>query len=364
MMTSMSAYCLEMHAEYLCRHAGACCTAGWHIPVEQPVANAIARQFGGHRRVNRFVDNEMLPEGAVAILAVDDDGACVFFEGAHGRLCEIHRDLGPSMLPSACRHFPRVVLNDARGTLITLSHFCPTAAGLLFDLPRIRIVSAPPSLSLEDTAEGLDARHVLPPLLRPGMLTDMAGYDAWERACLSVLDRAEGTADDALARIEVATRRTMSWTPARGSLAEYVREVFDHAHPTDGIVGERRAEARRIAIAVEAVPPELRAADPDVDVEARWEDVTPIARSHDRTIRAFLAAKLFANWIAYHGRSLLTIVESLRVCASVLRVEMVRQARRPTTPHDVVLEAIRATDLRLVHQADSRTLARLIDHSL
>ena len=31
------AYCLSIHARYPCAHSGACCTAGWPIPVEPPL---------------------------------------------------------------------------------------------------------------------------------------------------------------------------------------------------------------------------------------------------------------------------------------------------------------------------------------
>ena len=48
-----------------------------------------------------------------------------------GNLCAIQRQMGHDQLPSACRHFPRVVVLDPRGTFITLSHVCPTAARML-----------------------------------------------------------------------------------------------------------------------------------------------------------------------------------------------------------------------------------------
>ena len=68
------------------------------------------------------------------------------------------------MLPSACRHFPRVYLRDARGDLLTLSHFCPTAASLLFEPGPVGVIDAPRPLALDEPIEGLDAREVLPPL--------------------------------------------------------------------------------------------------------------------------------------------------------------------------------------------------------
>src|SRR6478672_6417798 len=110
--------CLDFHTAYRCRHAGACCQAAWPIPFD---------------------------DGTVA--ARDADGACSFFDGIT-HLCAIHDRHGMHALPLTCRMFPRLVLHDARGTFISLSHFCPTAARLLFDAPGDgTIVEAPLALA-------------------------------------------------------------------------------------------------------------------------------------------------------------------------------------------------------------------------
>ena len=183
----------SLHADYLCRHAGACCTAGWAIPVEEATYDAIAPSsvhFGarGRRRPERlFATDGPLPEGAAP---------CSAWRRA-ARVCSSSRiaaTSAPSTAssgPNGCRwlagSFP-VFLHDARGTFISLSHFCPTAAGLLQSgrRPAFEIVAAPSTLALDGDAEGLDARDALPPLLRPGMLTDHEGYDAWERRAIGV----------------------------------------------------------------------------------------------------------------------------------------------------------------------------------
>ena len=128
---SGEALCLRLHADYLCQHAGACCTAGWAIPIEKRAYQQVRVHFGGQEPRRLFADGGPLPESAAAVLSVQPSGACVFFEPDRGNLCAVHRELGVPSLPSACRHFPRIVLHDARGTFISLSHFCPTAAGLL-----------------------------------------------------------------------------------------------------------------------------------------------------------------------------------------------------------------------------------------
>ena len=134
-------WCLDFHAPYQCRHTGACCRAGWTIPFE---------------------------DGTVA--ARDAGGAGTFLDG-HARRCSIHRARGPQALPLTCRMFPRVVLHDARGTFVSLSHFCPTAAALLFDADGDgSIVGAPPALAGIGELDGLDARGEWPPLLRAGVI--------------------------------------------------------------------------------------------------------------------------------------------------------------------------------------------------
>ena len=50
-----------------------------------------------------------------------------------GRVCASSTAIvGEPMLPATCGHFPRLAVRDARGTFVSLSHFCPTAAATLF----------------------------------------------------------------------------------------------------------------------------------------------------------------------------------------------------------------------------------------
>src|SRR5215471_5593874 len=165
-------WCLNIHAPYRCRHAGACCRSAWVIPFE---------------------------DGTIA--ARDAHGACTFLDGPTG-LCSIHRDGGVQALPVTCRMFPRVVLQDRRGTFISLSHFCPTAASLLFEATgEVSIVDAPPALAGIGELDGLDAREEWPPLLRPGVLMDLESYGAWERRAVTALTSGDAAPADALAAL-------------------------------------------------------------------------------------------------------------------------------------------------------------------
>ncbi len=368
--------CLRLHADYLCQHAGACCTAGWAIPIEERAYEQVRVHFGGQGRGRLFADGGPLPEGAAAVLGVQPSGACVFFEPGRGNLCAVHRELGAASLPSACRHFPRIVLHDARGTLVSLSHFCPTAAGLLRspNAQAFEIVRAPGPLALEgddgddgpEGLEGLDARDALPPLLRPGMLTDLEGYDAWERAAIALLARNDLTAErrardsrrarrapcnpggqvaaacvrrsSASSRLRPRENRTRIWTrQAATSCASVWRSARSHrawrAHPRSR-TGSRAGTG----------------------VAAWWDEV-------DDAVRGYLAARLFGNWIAYHGQGLHTIVEYLQVALAVLKMEAVRHHAQesPSPPWQTVKEAVRSADLLLVHLADTRTLSRLLE---
>ena len=57
------------------------------------------------------------------------------------------------MLPESCFQFPRRTLVDERGTFVTLSHFCPTAAAMLAD--------AAEPLTIVAESSGVSSREAL-----------------------------------------------------------------------------------------------------------------------------------------------------------------------------------------------------------
>ena len=177
-------------------------------------------------------------DDADPVVARRTDGSCVFFNRDGTRLCAIHQAAGVDALPSACRHFPREILQDPRGTFISLSHFCPTAARMLVNADpsrTLQVIEAPPPLRLTGAVEGLDAREALPPLVRPGLLGDFAGYGAWERACLATLARPGLTSRRALNLISIATDDIREWTPGRETLADRVVAAFSRAVAAGGV---------------------------------------------------------------------------------------------------------------------------------
>ena len=297
----MRVRCLSIHAAWRCRHSGACCRTGWAIPVE-PRLRAPLRAIG-------------LDPGDSGAAPRRASGECAFFEADAGRLCAIHRSGGEALLPSACRHFPRVIVNDARGASVTLSHFCPTAAGLLFDATPLTVVEAPPGIALDGALEGLDATAVLPPLLAPGVLVDWDGYSAWEEEAVALFDTCCREPEDAVRLLAEATEVTATWTPSRGPLAAFVRESF-------AVAGS----------------------DAHFPAKGSWGPFVPV-------VNAFLAAHVFASWAAYEPQGLRAIPAAVATALSAL--EQQARPHRPLT-RDSLAAAIRATDFRLRHGTAAR----------
>ena len=293
----------------------------------------------------------------VATLMRTADGECTF---RHDERCGLHTAGGEAMLPTACRHFPRVILQDARGTLIALSHFCPTAAALLVDADAIAVADASPPLELSGTVEGLDARDTLPPLLRPGMLMDIHAYDVWERAVIGTCAAMPPLA--ALDHVSAACERLRRWAPVDGPLKDAVNRAF--AAPSR--VQSSAALSKGFQIVRNTVGPHPLIAVPDdfADEWIRFEMLQdPLLAA---VMSRYLAASAFANWIAYRGQGLRSIVEWLRASYDVLRLQVVRECRVNGVTRDSLIEALRMSDLLMVHTADSQAFGReavLIEYS-
>jgi hypothetical protein len=322
--------------------------------------------FGHEGEQPLFVTGQSLPEGAAAVLNIKENGACVFFEPGRGNLCAVHRELGVAALPVACRQFPRVVLQDRRGTFISLSHYCPTAAALLRSPPTsaFEVVEAPGNLALDGGVEGLDARDALPPLLGPEMLTDLDGYNAWERRALGLLARHELSAERALAILTAATHAIQTWVPGGASLRDTVEREFDVASarkPNEdlGAPGDYYESDRRVRLALSSVPASVPRPSPVSGCDAGWRDVLRFWSEYDGTVRGYLAARLFGNWVSYYGQGLHAVVEYLQVALAVVKMEAVRHLAREqsSSPWQTVIEALRSADLLLVHLSDPRALA-------
>ena len=363
-------YALSIHADYRCRHSGQCCSVDWDVPVELPVYRSLVHAMTAGRLqvapaargLEPFIVDADLPDGVGAIFQRTEDGPCVFFERS-SRLCIVHRDLGEPALAATCRHFPRVAVKDARGTFVALSHFCPTAASMLFreDVP-LRIVSEPPAFPPRDY-DGLTVREDdLPPLLNPHMLMDHDGYAAWEAHMVERCAAAGATrsSESVLATLQRDADVLSAWRPGALSLREAVSRLesgFVDASPPASL----EPSLQFFAECLRAIPPELL---PDADEERLAEafdrHVAHIWHSMYMPLNHYLAAKAFASWTAYQGRGVKTIVRGLDAALGLVRVEAARQCRSTARPLDreSLLEAFRQADFALNHLAVGEDLAK------
>lgn len=302
--------CLSFHAAYRCAHSGACCRTGWDVPFTDEERGAVEglELIDGRAFVHA-------PASGVSFAARRSDGACVFFDDP-ARLCTIHRAAGQQALPLTCRMFPRIVRHDAVGTRLSLSHYCPTAAAMLLaDDGPVRIVAAPAALVDVGPLDGLDAREELPPLLRPGVLMDVASYRAWETRGVQLLTSPPGAPQESIDRLAEITRAIADWKAGVNELRDAVARAFD-------------------------------------DNAQRPTPTSQSAPSRDSGVNRWLAARLFGNWIAYQGRGLETIVRYLQACFDAITIELARDGN--------IVEAIRRADYLLVHETESQELADLL----
>ena len=291
---------LAFHAGYQCRHAGACCTSSWPIPIEAD----------RHARVNAALASgalrTMSDVGAFVEPVDDDDEAPVLLATSHGRCvfhdpagrCVIHTALGHDALPLACRQFPRVSVIDPRGVSATLSHYCPTACRLLDDDSGAdaSIVVNTPRFPSGGEYVGLDARTALPPLLRPGMLMDWESWWELEGLTVDTLLASGASAGHALDRVRGVVTALQAWRPGDGSLIGVIHDAFSRtaAEPAP-------ASSGLIAAAFNAVPAQSRSS-------AQW---TSSESTSDQAARRFLAAHAFANWTMHLGDGLMAWLRSI-----------------------------------------------------
>ena len=357
---------LSIHADYRCRHSGVCCSLHWDVPMTLPVYRSLEEAVATGRLrtspeaagLDPFVVNPALPEDEAAIFERIESGACVFFD-RESHLCLVHRDLGEQALATTCRTFPRLAVQDARGTFITLSHFCPTAASQLFreDVP-LEIVEGPPAFPPADY-DGLTVTEGdLPPLLRPDVLMDDAGYTAWERHMVAV-SAAAGSAEAAVATLARDASVLRGWTgggePLRDAVARLPRDIVSAAPPS-----MLDTDLRAHVEAMSCVPDDLRPEPDEAGLaEAYARFVWSSWADFSRPLRYYVAAKAFASWTAYQGRGVATIVRGIEAALALVRVEAARQCRNANAPLDAgrLKEAIRAADFILNHLAVGDELA-------
>jgi hypothetical protein len=301
---------LSVHAPYRCAHRGVCCTSGWPIPIESAAAHAAERAVASGRlclqRPARapFVYVYGAPADTPALVAVVES-ACVFYRDRGEDRCEIQRVLGTAAMPVTCRQFPRVSVRDPRGTSITLSHYCPTAAALLESAYHdVTILENPERFPPGESYEGLDAHTSLPPRLRPDMLMDWDDWWDWERRSVEALVTAP-SAEAGLARLRAAVDFVRDWRPGGGPLRTRIVSAFAQPPVTGSAAAADLARHRR----------EILAAMPD---EIRPEPARAAGTPAAPVLQRYLAAHAFANWQAHLGEGLRAWLRSLEAAHALM----------------------------------------------
>lgn len=169
--------------------------------------------------------------------------------------------------------------------------------------------------------EGMDARNVLPPLLRDGMLMDWDAVRRWEELAIETLSSHRNDVDRALAIIEDASEEVCeTWTPANGTLVESLASAFADADASGAL--KRRSGDRSLA------PPH----------SADAEEASAFAEARAR----YAASHLFACWPMYEGRGIRGALHWL------LKVRTALDEERRSCPDPK--EAFRRVDLALRHR--------------
>jgi hypothetical protein len=252
-----------------------------------------------------------------------------------------------------------VSLLDPRGVFVTLSHYCPTAADLLFEDTPIQLVVNPPAFPRGAEYDGLDARGAFPPLLRPGVLMDWDTLAAWDRFAFDRLDRETHDVDAALQDLMAVGEALRGWTPADGPLVQRLRTAIVGA--ASASAGVRLQPAWQLDADVRALTPAAAPAlrpDEFDDAWTRW--VEPMWPAFTRPLCRYVAAKLCGNWCWYQGDGLRTLLRSVEAALAIVRVEAARhgQQHRRMLDRSLLHESVRQADLLLVHLSSREALAR------
>lgn len=343
---------LIAHAAYACRESGVCCSSDWEIPVEEALHARLSQAVAsGELRPSDgigLLDRRGLPPGTRSVLG-RLRGRCVFHrEGPCA--CHLHAWGGPEAKPIACRQFPWIAVHDPRGTFVSLSHVCPSAADGLADTSLLQLAPMPRAAA---TFDGLDVRRALPPALTARRLLDWDALSAWETQALDACARND--APEAVLRDLLALRtHARRWTVAQGPLAAWVASWTpdpaktgdpDHAWSPDVALDVIVRAAVPVGL---SVPPPLERLD-----AAPWDAAAPL-------VRRYLAARLVACWPLHYGAGLSTAVAYVAALLTVLAAERSRQAAS-SAGDDAARRAIAETDRLVVHLAAPDALARGLD---
>jgi hypothetical protein len=132
---------------------------------------------------------------------------------------------------------------------------------------------------------------------------------------------------------------------------QVARASIDELHADDTMLFERA----RASVPAPWIWPDV----PQRLDEVWWSLVAPSWPRFSDVLRRYAAAKVFASWSLYLGDGVEAAAATARIAGAVLRIECARQCAFFQRPLDreLMTEAIRQSDLLLVHYADPSLLA-------
>ena len=347
---------LRAHAAYACRHSGVCCSSNWEIPVEDAqhdrLVGALAAGQLVPARPHRagaptLVPREGLPRGQRSVLG-RSHGHCVFHGGGEAG-CALHAWGGAAAKPVACQQFPWIAVHDPRGTTVSLSHVCPTAAARLHDPALLQLAALPGDARRFD---GLDVRRALPPAIDERRLLDWDALSAWETQALDACARARRPTD-VVGDLRALRAHAGRWSSGQGPLARWIAAWT----PPDARPATTIPAPELDAIVRESVPAAFAPAPaaPPAGIHVAWDGGAPIIRRH-------LAARLVACWPLHYGVGLATAGAYVEALLAVIAGELARRTHPGEAPDDAaVLAAVAETDRIVLHLAAPETLASRLD---
>ncbi|NQU44320.1 hypothetical protein HQ520_13605, partial [bacterium] len=282
-----------------------------------------------------------------------------------------------------CLLFPRLCVITPRGVFLSLSHFCPTAAELLFREDQtiaesIEPVVDPSAYPRDGRYAGLDARTHRPPLLRPDAPISWEGYALWERHTLDFISQERFTPEEALILLATTAEKLRAWKGVGSPSVEYLQQVFRQEFamegdtvkeqiaqlPTGALQGLRayqlffsltEDETCALRVVREAFDHAYEGLTPE-EVDRRFladygQLLAPFWAQFQGPVRRYLASRLHANYFAYQGKGLRTGLWAVISCLTALRVHAVLVCLSQNGPLDRsrLREAFRLTDFLISH---------------
>lgn len=394
-------FSLGFHSDFACASSGVCCHF-WKIAVEAEPYRRLCEGLAAGRILmpeGRSPDPAQCFESPSPTptsprhLKMNGPLGCPFLEPGERGLCAAQRQAGPESLSWACRLFPRLCVIQPGGVWITLSHFCPTVAHLLFRTDQaggtaLAVLRNPPAFPAGAPYGGHDARTHQPPLLAPGVLMSWASYELWERHAVSFMALPDYTPEAALIVLVTTVEKVRAARPDQATRPEYFSGIFLRELDADAAALQAQlaglpSGAERCRQLYQILLDGMSDTVPEFDplreaFRARYHDAAGSdSRPRFRVdyqhfvrqawpgfatpLRRYLAAKLFANRFACQGDGLRTGLFAAVCALAALRVHATlacaREGRELDAP--LFLEAVRMTDYLIHHGSDAARLARL-----